>query len=64
MLVGVWNEGKKKEESRMTPVFLACATRNTEVPFTKMWETARGTGWTRQDWETQVTAGWRHRVGG
>lgn len=43
---------EEKEESRMTPVFLACATRKTEVPFTKLWKTAGGTGWTRQDWET------------
>ena len=43
---------EEKEESRMTPVFLACATRKTEVPFTKLRKTAGGTGWTRQDWET------------
>lgn len=39
MLVGVWNEGKKKEVKNDSSV-AACTTRDTEVPFTKMWETA------------------------
>lgn len=44
MLWGVWNikRGVKNDS-----VFLACTTRDTEVPFTKMWETAGGTGYVK-----------------